>query len=221
LIILTALLLSKIWNWSDSGNFNLKPVLTKGWLFILWILFVSQYSLGYKELVIGTLALLGLISIFMLVLSIKPKLLGLAMSGSGRDRRIRLFLRSAVAGLIGLSLIIHGAQYFRWVRSPAYSVRNTSRELGRLSGEVLIAGLWAPLATIENRHRSLYLGKNWFNFHKTFVRYPVTHLFLWDGNNQEELRFLIERYPTIMDRAILIKTYNINRHLVRFYKIIR
>jgi 4-amino-4-deoxy-L-arabinose transferase-like glycosyltransferase len=221
LIILTALLLSKIWNWSDSGNFSLKPVLTKGWLFILWILFVSQYSLGYKKLVMGTLALLGLVSIFMLVLLTKPKLLGLAMSGSDRDRRIRLFLRSAVAGLIGFSLIIHGAQYYRWVRSAAYTVRNTSRELGRLSGEVLIAGLWAPLATIENRHRSLYLGKDWFNYYKTFTKYPVTHLFLWDGNNQEELRFLIESNPKIMKRAILIKTYNINKFPVRFYKINR
>jgi 4-amino-4-deoxy-L-arabinose transferase-like glycosyltransferase len=222
LIILTALLLSKIWNWSNSENFNLKPVLTKGWLFILWILFVSRYSLGYKKLVMGTLALLGLVSIFILVLWTKPRLLGQAMSGSDRDRRIRLFLRSAVAGLIGFSLIIQGAQYYRWVRSPAYTVRNTSRELGRLSGEaLLIAGLWAPLATIENRHRSLYLGKNWFNHYKTFVRYPVTHLFLWDGNNQEELRFLMERYPTIMERAILLKTYNINKFPVRFYKINR
>jgi len=219
LIILTALLFSKIWNWPDSGKFNLKPILTKGWLFILWILFVSRYSLGYKKLVMGTLALLGLVSIFILVLWTKPRLLGQAMSGSDRDRRIRLFLRSAVAGLIGFSLIIQGAQYYRWVRSPAYTVRNTSRELGRLSGEALIAGLWAPLATIENRHRSLYLGKNWFNDHKTFTRYPVTHLFLWDGNNQEELRFLMERYPTIMERAVLIKIYNINRFPVRFYKI--
>jgi 4-amino-4-deoxy-L-arabinose transferase-like glycosyltransferase len=219
LIILTALLLSKIWNWSNSENFNLKPVLTKGWLFILWILFVSRYSLGYKKLVMGTLALLGLVSIFILVLWTKPRLLGQAMSGSDRDRRIRLFLRSAVAGLIGFSLIIQGAQYYRWVRSPAYTVRNASRELGRLSGEALIAGLWAPLATIENRHRSLYLGKNWFNDHKTFTRYPVTHLFLWDGNNQEELRFLMERYPTIMKRAVLIKIYNINRFPVRFHKI--
>ena len=219
LIILTALLFSKIWNWPDSGKFNLKPILTKGWLFILWILFVSRYSLGYKKLVMGTLALLGLVSIFVLVLWTKPRLLGQAMSGSDRDRRIRLFLRSAVAGLIGFSLIIQGAQYYRWVRSPAYTVRNASRELGRLSGEALIAGLWAPLATIENRHRSLYLGKNWFNDHKTFNRYPVTHLFLWDGNNQEELRFLMERYPTIMERAVLIKIYNINRFPVRFYKI--
>jgi len=84
---------------------------------------------------------------------------------------------------------------------------------------LLIAGLWAPLATIENRHRSLYLGKNWFNYRKTFSRYPVTHLFLWDGNNQEELRFLMERYPTIMERAVLLKIYNINRFPVRFYKI--
>jgi hypothetical protein len=126
-----------------------------------------------------------------------------------------------VAGLIGFSLIIHGAQYYRWVRSPAYTVRNTSRELGRLSGEILIAGLWAPLATIENRHRSLYLAKDWFNYYKTFAKHPVTHLFLWDGNNQEELRFLIESNPKIMKRAILINTYNINKFPVRFYKINR
>jgi len=221
LIILTALLLSKIWNWSDSGNFNLKPVLTKGWLFILWIFFVGRYSLDYKKLVIGTLALSGLVSIFMLALWTKPKLLNLTMSGSVRDRRIRLFLRSAVAGLIGFSLIIHGAQYWRWVRSPAYTVRNTSRSLRALRGEVLIAGLWAPLATIENRHRSLVLGNNWFNYENTFVKYPVTHLFLWDGNHQEEIRFLIKKYPKIMKRAILIKTYNINRFPVRFFKINR
>jgi len=221
LIILTALLLSKIWIWPDSGNFNLKPVLTKGWLFILWILFVARSSLGYKRLVVDTLALFGLVSVVMLVSWMKPNLLGLATAGSNRGRRIRLFLRSGVAGLISFSLIIHGAQYCRWVRSPAYTVRNTSRELGRLSGEALIAGLWAPLATIENRHRSLVLGNNWFNYENTFVKYPVTHLFLWDGNHQEELRFLIKKYPEIMERAILIKTYTIDRLPVRFYKISR
>jgi len=221
LIILTALLLSKIWNWTYLGNFNLKPVLMKGWLFMLWILFVGQYSLGYKKLVMGTLALLGLVSIFMLVLLTRRSLLDLTMAGSDRDRRPHLFLRSAVVGLIGFSLIIHGAHYFRWVRSPAYTVRNASRDLGRLPGEALIAGLWAPLATIENQHRSLNLGKNWFNYDNTFVKYPVTHLFLWDGNNKEELRFLIEKYPEIMERAILIKTYTINKFPVRLYKINR
>ena len=221
LIILTALLLSKIWNWSASGNFNLKAVLTKGWLFIILILFVTKLSLGFTKLVIGILVLLALVSIFMLVLLTKPRLLGFAMGKSDRDRRIRLFLRSAVAGLIGFSLIIQGIQYYRWVRWPDYTVRNTSREIGRMPGDFLIAGLWAPLATIENRHRSLYLGKNWFNFYKPFVRYPITHLFLWDGNNQEELRFLMERYPKIMERAVLLKIYNIKRLPVRFYRINR
>ena len=220
LIILTALLLSKIWNWSDSGNFNLKPVLTKGWLFVLWILFVGQSSLGYKKLGVDTLALFSLVSVIMLVSWMKPRLLGLAKAGSNRDRRTRLFLRSAVVGLIGFSLMIQGAHYCRWVRSPAYTVRNASRSLRTLRGEVLIAGLWAPLATIENRHRSLVLGNNWFNYENTFVKYPVTHLFLWDGNRQEEIRFLIKKYPEIMERAILIKTYTIDKLPVRLYKII-
>ena len=126
----------------------------------------------------------------MLILWLKPRLLGLTMTGSVRDRRLRLFLRSAVAGLIVFSLIIQGAHYYRWVRWPAYTVRDTSRDLGKLPGEVLIAGLWAPLATIENRHRSLYFGDNWFNQKRTFVNHPVTHLFLWEGNHQEEIRFL-------------------------------
>ena len=220
LIILTVLLLSKIWNWSASGKFNLKEVLTKGWPFIIWILFVTKLSLGFTKLVIGISVFLALVSIFMLVLLSKPRLLGLAMGNSDRDRCTRRLLRSAVAGIVGFSLVIQGVQYCRWVRRPDYTVRNTSRELGRMPGEnLLIAGLWAPLATIENRHRSLYLGKNWFNYRKTFSRYPVTHLFLWDGNNQEELRFLMERYPTIMERAVLLKIYNINRFPVRFYKI--
>jgi len=220
LMILAALLLSKIWNWSGSGNINLKSVLTRGWPYIIWILFVSQLSFGYRKLVIGVLVLLGLISIFVLVLLGKPKLF--AIRGSDLNRRLRPLLRSAVVGLIVFGLIIQGVHYYRWVRRPDYTVRDTSREIGRMaSGPFLIAGLWAPLATIENRHRSLYLGKNWYNYRKTFSRFPITHLFLWDGNNQEELRFLMERYPTIMERAVLLEIYNIKRFPVRFFRVNR
>ena len=221
LVILTALLLFKVWSWADSGNLNLKSVLTQGWLFLLWILLAGTYSLGYQKLTVNTLALLGLVSTIMLLSWLKPRLLGLTMAGSVRDRGLRLFLRSAVIGLVAFSLIIQGVHYYRWVRWPAYTVRDTSRDLGTLPDEALIAGLWAPLATIENRHRSLYFGENWFNQRRTFVKYPVTHLFLWEGAHEEEIRFMNKKYPEIMERAVLIKTYTIDQFPVRFYKINR
>ena len=85
--------------------------------------------------------------------------------------------------------------------------------------QAYIAGLWSPLATIENRHKALYVGNNWFNYRDTFTKYPVTHLFLWDGNHKEELRFLKRAYPEVMRRARLLKMYKIKGLPVRLYEI--
>ncbi|HJO63672.1 MAG TPA: hypothetical protein QF571_12745, partial [Desulfobacterales bacterium] len=53
----------------------------------------------------------------------------------------------------------------------------------------------------------------------TFKKYPVTHLFLWDGNNREELRFLKKAYPGIMERASILKIFDIKGLPVRLFKI--
>jgi 4-amino-4-deoxy-L-arabinose transferase-like glycosyltransferase len=221
LIILASLLLLKIWHWPASGAFKLRPVVLQGGLYLLWILLMGWYALGFHKLAKETLALAGLVAVILLAAWWQPRLLGLNGAGADRQTRTRLLFRSAVAGLIGFGLILHGIHYWRWVQAPAYTVRDTSRELGRLPEQALIAGLWAPLATIENRHRSLYIAENWVNQRRAFTTHPITHLFLWEGNHQQEVRFFNKKYPEIMARAVLLKTYLLDNSPARFYQVDR
>ena len=141
---------------------------------------------------------------------------GSASSGNGA---LTIFFRSTVVSLILLSMYHNVPAYMKWAANPKYTVVETSRELGKILDQAYIAGLWSPLATIENRHKALFLGNNWFNYRDTFKKYPVTHLFLWDGNNREELRFLRRAYSKNLQDAKLMKTYPIKGKPVRLFKL--
>ncbi len=222
--LLAALILNRLWNWEA----DLKPefpemralllgalLLTPALLFWLRLFFKKCISLetisksGYP--ILGTALVLSM-SLF------------LFQKFKRRDkidwgRTVRGASRALVASIVAVSFLINGRFYTAWLRQPQYTVVETSRELGRSLDQAFIAGLWSPLGTIENKHRCLYVGNNWFNFKDTFNRFPVTHLFLWDGNSKEELRFFQSAYPKIMEKAVLLKTFPIKNLPVRLIEI--
>ncbi len=126
---------------------------------------------------------------------------------------IKLF----VLAMFLTAALTNGYRYAKWFIHPAYTVINTSREIGRILDKAYIAGLWSPLLCLENSHRALYLGEG--NEKEAFPRYPVTHLILWDGNNREELRMLNRNYPEIMKKAEEIEVYRIKDLPVRLFKL--
>ncbi len=221
--ILSSIALNKIWDYIYQKKivFNKATLLRTISLcvvYFFWInLFFKRLISFQKTLELGSLVLGGVILLFIIYYFTKKVIMRASLpSGKGA---LTIFFRSTVVSLILLSMYHNVSGYLKWAANPKYTVIETSRELGKILDQAYIAGLWSPLATIENKHKALYVGNNWFNYRDTFKKYPVTHLFLWDGNNREELRFLRRAYPKIMQDAKLMKTYSIKGKPVRLFKL--
>lgn len=114
--------------------------------------------------------------------------------------------KGAALGLVSVACIINAEQYYQWAMSPRYVVKKVSRELGALLPEgSLIAGLATPMLSMENTLRPLYVWDNFVNYRQPFQKYPVTHLFLAEFN--DELGYYYRSFPEVMKRATLVKTY--------------
>jgi hypothetical protein len=99
----------------------------------------------------------------------------------------------------------NGAQYYQWASAPQYTIRDTSRELGQMLDNAFLAGLPTPMLSMENTHRALYVWENFANHKDTFQKYPITHLFL--GKFNDEVGYYKRKFPDVMQRAKLLKTY--------------
>jgi len=121
--------------------------------------------------------------------------------------------------LIFSTLFFQRLQWFRWAMKRQYTVFNDSREVGRIISDVYIAGLWSPMICLENRHRALCVAEGWFNDRDTFRRYPLTLLFLWGRNHDEERRFLNRAYPQIMAKTKEMKVLYVKGHPARLLKL--
>lgn len=110
-------------------------------------------------------------------------------------------------------------QYWRWERSPVLGMYRISRELGRLPGPAVIAGLASPALVLENRHRAIYAGREgWFDATPDlFQRYPVSHLLLATYN--DELGWYYRTFPEVMARARLLKIYHVWKTYLFFYSL--
>lgn len=223
LCIITSIALDKIWNISFTREFMLKKAsiiqsLVLGIIVIFWTKFLFSHIIGFQKIMKLGFMVFGVAALCAVIYYVIEKL------STQKFRALKIpattvLWRSVVVSIILVSIYLQAPAYLRWLTNPKYTVLTTSKELGGMLDQAYIAGLWSPLATIENRHKALYVGNNWFNYKDTFKKYPVTHLFLWDGNNKEELRFLLRAYPEVMKRASLLKSYKIKGLPVRLYKI--
>ena len=221
--ILASFALNKIWEKGSFRRFSLnKGSLFRASLFWLasafWINIFVKYCIGYSRTLKGVLSVFVITIIFILFYFILNKIRLDSITGYKRGA-VQIAMRSLFVSIITLTLYFNGSHYLRWANNAKYTVMDISRELGGMLNKAYIAGLWSPLVTIENKHRALFLGNNWYNYKDTFEKYPVTHLFLWDGNNAEELRFLKRAYPNTMKNARLLKVYTIKGRPVRLFEL--
>lgn len=221
--MLAAFALNRIWDFMEQKMIRMNRAMFVGVLIIglpyaIWMMIFFNKCISLPRVLKIIYPISGLTILLLLLSLIVQKIRKNMFFGDWRNA-LNIFLRSTVVSIIAFSLYINGSFYRRWFNNPKYTVIETSRELGRTLDNAYIAGLWSPLATVENRHRCLYVGNNWFNYKDTFDRYPVTHLFLWDGNNKEELRFFQRAYPQIMEHADIVKIYSIKALPVRLFKI--
>jgi len=129
---------------------------------------------------------------------------------------IRFFL---IFIFIGFSVFINIKQYHYWKSHRTYTVFNLSRELGKKLDKAYIAGLTAPVAVLENQHRSLFLYPNFVNWDKsTFGKYPLTHALLASFN--QEITSFYHQWPQQMKQARLLKVYNVKEQFLHLYSFV-
>lgn len=141
-------------------------------------------------------------------------LLGLVFLGRRFCARLppnrSLAIRTALVALVLLgSLTQNWQQYLAWASERRYTVLETSRELAPIVDGGLLAGLFSPVLSLENRARVLYALEPWCNYERTFERFPVTHLILGEFNREPSWWW--RRYPEQMRRAIPLRVYHIWR----------
>jgi len=124
--------------------------------------------------------------------------------------------------IISLSLSQNFTLYYRWWHKPSYKVINASRDVGKIVKHGIIAGLWAPMICMENRNRALCIASGWFNDQHPYEKYHFTHLFLWRGNRDAELRHVLMRplgAKFIRERLKPIDKYLIKNAPAVLYKV--
>lgn len=130
-----------------------------------------------------------------------------------------LFRYVIISLIVAVFLINQGQRYLKWAKTPLYTTRDASRDLGKiLSPGAVIAGPYGPALTLENNHGSL---THTFGVMKPdtllFKRFPITHIAV----DKTNLPIVKDHYPEIMSGALLVANYYINCRRVYVYRISR
>lgn len=119
--------------------------------------------------------------------------------------------------LVAVSLFISAGYYLDWNGNKTFTVRDISRELGEKLDNAYIAGMTAPVAVLENRHKALWLYPNFVNWdQRTFQKYPLTHALL-GTDVSKEIAHYFKTWPQRMERAPLSEVYHIKDYFLHLY----
>jgi hypothetical protein len=130
---------------------------------------------------------------------------------------LKPLLITLVAIMVVISLFIDMKYYARWYRDRTYTVLDINRELGEKLDNAYIAGMTAPEAVLENRHKALWLYPNFVNWNEyTFEKYPLTHALLGADISLEILHYF-KQWPERMNRAKLLRVYHIKDYFLHLY----
>jgi len=179
------------------------------WWFALTIILAKKYiSIGINEIYVltGLSFIATIITLFYLKTNKKTKTRGLAV----------------IVIVMCMSLEHNLNLYAKWVSSPTYEMVQASRRVGKLVNNGVIVGLWAPMICMENNNRALCVASRWFNDQHPYEKYHFTHLFLWRGNRDAELKQIKKPLGLkfIKKRLKLIKSYKIKGAWALLFKVI-
>lgn len=129
-------------------------------------------------------------------------------------------LKTAVIIMLVLSsCVIDANSYLNWALHPRFDVRNISRDFGQAFERMNLAGLLAPVVSLENRHEAHAYYTDYINKGKDFIRkYGITHIFITTNNALEKV--LYERdFPEVMEKAKLLARYPLWKTHVELYEV--
>ncbi|MEN8154103.1 MAG: glycosyltransferase family 39 protein [Acidobacteriota bacterium] len=118
-----------------------------------------------------------------------------------------------------LSLYTNLKYYIKWDRDKTSYIEDISLEMGEKIKNGYIAGLTAPVAVLENRHKSLFLYPKFVHWEKdTLKKYSITHTLL--ANFNFEISNFFSRWPDKMSRSRLLNVYNVKDQFLHLYSLV-
>ena len=77
------------------------------------------------------------------------------------------------------------------------------------------------MVRMENRNRALLVASGWLNEKQPYETYHFTHVFLWRGNRDAELKMLIRPLGRrfIKERLVLMERFRIKNAWAMLFKV--
>jgi len=122
--------------------------------------------------------------------------------------------------MIMISVVIDMKYYRQWYTNRTYYAWDLTQEVGQKLENAYIAGMTAPVAVMENRHKALWLYPNFVNWDEhTFDKYPLTHALLGTDISLEIIHFF-NQWPDRMSHARLLRIYPLKDYFLHLYSFV-
>jgi hypothetical protein len=168
------------------------------------------YPITERQFLIGA-GVLALLASLLVVRLLGPRLPRLA-------RGIPVWVpRALVVVLVGAFFLTEGRAHLQWVWQREYQLVTISRRLGTTLPEgSVVAGIYSPVLTMENRHRSLAIWDRYGNWTgDPLARFGITHVVVMDYI--DEAGYYRRRFPEAMARARLLEEWTLWKTRVSLY----
>jgi len=118
------------------------------------------------------------------------------------------------------AVFFNGQKYLSWALHPEFKLKLISRDFGKAFDNGVIAGLWAPVVSLENKHRAHESYPGFYNDEKDFLeKFDITHVFASTFFGGLENKYYWRNFPEAMERAKLLAQYYIWRGTVLLYEL--
>jgi hypothetical protein len=131
-----------------------------------------------------------------------------------------LIQKTAVLLILFGVLFFNGRPYLAWALHPEFKLKNISLDLGKAFDHAAISGLWAPVISLENKHRVHESFPGFVNDEKDFLeKFEITHVFASTAFNDQEINYYMQNFPEAMRGAQLLAKYYIWRAEMLLYEL--
>jgi 4-amino-4-deoxy-L-arabinose transferase-like glycosyltransferase len=196
-----------------------------GFALLFWLFFpVSKlYKLALPKLpeflsniwtATTLLVVLSALTALLVFLMIKfwPKNLEISLSSPFKKATVLIILLGVI--------FLNGQKYLSWALHPQFKIKLISKDLGKAFDHATIAGLWAPVICLENKHRAYESYPGLFNDEKDFLeKYEITHVFASTFFGGLENKYYWRNFPKAMEKTKLLAKYFIWRGTVLLYEL--
>ena len=201
-----------------------KPGLLFGICLFLWMIYpVSLLLIFISEKFPSILASQAALysALFMLSIIITLSVLVLSRIWS-RPKRILIpsKLKTALfVFVLGGVLLIQGTPYLSWAASPHFQFSEISQDYAFAFQDAAFAGLWAPIISLENKHRAHEYFPGLINDDKNFFdKFGITHVFTTISHGEDKT--FQRQFPKVMAQSKLMARYHIWTTEVLLYDIL-